>query len=30
MPMAHGGVIESIKRFFASLCPSQDWGWAIC
>ena len=25
-----GGVIESIKRFFASLCPSQDWGWIIC
>lgn len=25
-----GGVIESIKRFFISLCPSQDWGWTIC
>lgn len=25
-----GGVIESIKRFFTSLCPSQDWGWTMC
>ena len=25
-----GGVIESIKRFFASLSSPKDWGWAMC